>query len=235
MCCPHIVHLSADPGTAGTSTPQEKRVSMRLKSTSRYALLLGLIMAVTGSVGPALAAPPPQPDDNELVLYAPTTRQTLTIEEPDQQSSPQKDDDMFTPMLLGPIDSLNCNVLNRPSHIVTTYNARARSGFSGGYIKMECGTDAGYGYRHIRSRHQQDWQNKMYPLRANWDDFMDFATKQALASPSKTAFQGSGKYCYTTPVQIRNSRGAVVKTFYPRIIISSTNRRVITSIPGGSC
>jgi hypothetical protein len=176
-------------------------------------------MAVTGSVGPALAAPPPQPDDNELVLYAPTTRQTLTIEEPDQQPSPQKDDDMFTPMLLGPIDSLNCNVLNRPSHIVTTYNARARSGFSGGYIKMECGTDAGYGYRHIRSRHQQDWQNKMYPL----------------ASPSKTAFQGSGKYCYTTPVQIRNSRGAVVKTFYPRIIISSTNRRVITSIPGGSC
>lgn len=209
---------------------------MRSKTSARFALLLGLLVAITGSVGPALAAPPPKPADNELVLYAPKTRATLTVEEDTtQQPSAPAEDGQVSMMLLGPIDSLNCNVLKRPSHVVTSYNARSRPGFSGGYIKMECGNETGYGYRHIRSRHQQDWINRMSPLRGNWDDFMDFATRQALAAPSKAERQSGGKMCYTTPVQIRNSRGAVVKTFYPKIIISTTNRRVITSIPGGSC
>jgi len=33
----------------------------------------------------------------------------------------------------------------------------------------------------------------------------------------------------------RNSKGQVLKTFYPRVIISKTNRRVITLYPARGC
>lgn len=142
-----------------------------------------------------------------------------------------------TPLLLDPVDSLQCNVNNNAGHMVTSYQAAAGGGFGGGTIRLLCGTSAGSGYKHIRDRHQADWTRKLtkYGLPGAWDDFMDFATRQSLASPSRATDQGLSKSCYTTPIQILNRNGTVAETFFSRIIISRNNTLVITSFPGGGC
>lgn len=142
-----------------------------------------------------------------------------------------------TPLLLDPVDSLECNVRNNANHMVTSYSAAARGGFVGGTIRLFCGTSAGSGYKHIRDRHATDWSNKLtkHGLAGAWDDLMDFATRQALAAPDYATDQGSGKSCFTTPVQLYRSNGTLLETFKPRVVISRNNTLVITSIPGGGC
>lgn len=174
----------------------------------------------------------------ELVLVAPASGATIDVSELPRLGEGRLSDlppGVASASLLGPVDALNCNTLKRAGHVVTTYQAKKKPGFSGGRIKLECGVDQSSGYRHIRYRHQNDWTRKMAPMRGNWDDFMDFATRQSLAAPSNFVDQGGGRLCYTTLIQVRDRPGKVIKSFYPRIAISKNNRRVITSIPGGGC
>lgn len=206
------------------------------------ALLACTSISLTGfalSAAPAGAlSAPPATGNGDLVLVAPDAGVSIPVDELPSLAPAQPGElppGVASASLLGPIDSLNCNTLKRENYVVTTYQAAKRGSFSGGRITLQCGAPTSHGYRHIRARHQVDWTNRMSPMRGNWDDFMDFATRQSLAAPSKYANQGGGKFCYTTPIQVRNTRGQVLKTFYPRVVISTNNRRVITSIPGGGC
>lgn len=103
-----------------------------------------------------------------------------------------------------------------------------------GEASLFCG-DAYSGYVHIRSQHGSQWQQvvDMAGGGMNWDDLMDFATKSALwvPSPDYPVNVGDGKYCYTTPILIKNSQGQVIKSMSPTVIVSVNNRKVITSIP----
>lgn len=220
---------------------------MSLTHTWRRRATVLMFSAVLATTGVGLGSVPAMASsesasavvgDPEVVLVAPVSGASVSsgdLTALGLNQAPELPPGLATASLLGPIDALNCNTLKRASHVVTTYQARSRPGFSGGRIKLECGTEKGYGYRHIRAGHQGDWTRKMEPMRGNWDDFMDFATRQSLVAPSKIADQGGGKLCYTTPVQVRNSKGQVLKTFYPRVIISKTNRRVITLYPARGC
>lgn len=103
-----------------------------------------------------------------------------------------------------------------------------------GSLALFCG-NANYGYVHIRQRHERDWQQvvDLAGGGGNWDDLMDFVTKQAIEAPAAGYPKpiGDGKACYTTPALILNSAGQVVRTLMPTVIISENNRQVITSIP----
>ena len=206
----------------------------------RTATLVSSAVLMATGVGSAAAPAPATPetsveaapstdhgDGEEVVLVAPRSGVSLRTGELPSQGS-----ELTVAPLLGPLDALNCHTLRRPGHVVTTYRAKEQPGFSGGRIKLECGIDDKYGYRHISHRHQVDWIKKMQPMRGDGDDFMDFATRQSLAAPSKSTDQGGGKLCYTTLVQVRDTNGKILKTFYPRIIVSKNNRTVVTSFPG---
>lgn len=103
-----------------------------------------------------------------------------------------------------------------------------------GQIRLLCG-DSASGYVHIRSGHASQWQQIIDAVGegGDWDDLMNFAVKQSLAAPAPGYPQnlGSGKYCYTTPISVYNSRGQLIKNLNPTIVISSNNQKVITAFP----
>lgn len=101
-----------------------------------------------------------------------------------------------------------------------------------GTVRMRCG-DSGAGYVHIRSNHQTGWTRAMVGP-GNWDDFMMFATVNAVEAPSRTAVKPGSKRCYTTPINLyrwENGVRVFVKTMNPSVVISTNNKMVITSIP----
>jgi hypothetical protein len=90
----------------------------------------------------------------------------------------------------------------------------------GGGSALLCG-DAGYGYRHIRSRHQGDWA-QLSPG-PDWSETADQAVAAALGQPERVAFRLSNDtFCYShalggdnvTLVVVRESDGAII-TAYP--------------------
>jgi hypothetical protein len=89
----------------------------------------------------------------------------------------------------------------------------------GGGTALLCGTP-GYGYRHILSRHQGDWQ---HTGRGDWSVLADGAVALALGQPERVGFRASNDtFCYShtlpdgevTTVVIRPSDGAII-TAYP--------------------
>ena len=62
---------------------------------------------------------------------------------------------------------------------------------------------------------------------------MEFITAQSVQAPSPgyPIDIGGGKACFTTPAQIISRSGAVVRTLAPTVVISTSNKKVITSIP----
>ena len=147
-----------------------------------------------------------------------------------------------TPLLLDPVDSVQCNLLNNESHMITSYWAVPGGNFQGGTIRLFCGwqsatSTTGAGYKHIRERHQLEWAGRMasWNLQGAWDDFMDFAVLVSLGAPERAVDEGDGKTCYTTPIRFQNAQGVVVDEFYPSVVISRDNTLVITAYPGGGC
>lgn len=99
-----------------------------------------------------------------------------------------------------------------------------------GTVHLRCG-DAGQGYVHIRGQHQTDWQILVDSFGGGvWDDFMEFTVASILAAPSVSVDQGSGKTCYSAPIQVFTAAGGE-RTIYPTVVVSRNNLRVITAIP----
>jgi hypothetical protein len=89
---------------------------------------------------------------------------------------------------------------------------------SGGTALL-CGSP-GYGFRHILSRHQGDWQ---HTGSGDWSMLADDAVAVALGQPERVGYRASnGTFCYShalpdgevTTVVIRPSDGAII-TAYP--------------------
>jgi hypothetical protein len=101
-----------------------------------------------------------------------------------------------------------------------------------GVVSLKCGTNSD-GYVHIRSRHQASWEAQK-GSGGLWDDYMVWATGSALSAPSAIYSLADAKRCYTAPIAVFkyvNGSPQYVKTFNPTIIVSSSGRKVITSIP----
>lgn len=103
---------------------------------------------------------------------------------------------------------------------------------SDGTVNLRCG-DSASGYVHIRSRHATSWANQMGGP-GLWDDYMVWATTNALASPSMVKPQPGNKNCYTTPISVYRTvdgKPKFWKVFNPSVVVSVNNKKVITSIP----
>lgn len=101
-----------------------------------------------------------------------------------------------------------------------------------GAVELKCG-DKKSGYVHIRTEHEKDWNALNKNTVENWpfwDDLMWDATKRILEKPSFTRDMGGGKRCYTALIKILPHKGEV-KEYYPTVIVSINNKKVITSYP----
>lgn len=138
-----------------------------------------------------------------------------------------------SPALLGPVDSFNCNVARNKNWNVTSYTAKGYSSFAGGKVNLKCGTSSSSGYFHIKSRHAYDWAQRIGSVGGygRWDDLMDYATRSILKNPALTRHAGSGKLCYSAPIVLTNSKRTKKVTFNPTVVISETNKLVVTSYP----
>lgn len=104
-----------------------------------------------------------------------------------------------------------------------------------GTIDLFCG-DSKSGYVHIRQRHENDWQtviNNTHGGGVLWDDFMVASTSQIVSHPSAgyPKSEGSGKLCYTAPIDIHDPETNVTSVYHPTVIVSENNKKVITSFP----
>lgn len=136
------------------------------------------------------------------------------------------------PRLLNFFDWASCNNPNDPNHVITSWGSKYN-----GKIALECGVAKTDGYNHIKSRHEKEWSGliKRFGGGSSWDDFMAYVSKSSLSSPYAIYGHGFGKTCYTTPVNMVNHRNGDKVTLRPTVVISSNNKKVITSFPGGNC
>lgn len=110
-----------------------------------------------------------------------------------------------------------------------------------GHVDLFCGDDAS-GYIHIRDGdgtpddpgHEADWQTLVDSFGGgDWDDFMVYATGEAITQDRAPDDHGNDKLCFTAPIEIYKTDGTYIGTWNPTIIVSANNRRVITSYPTG--
>lgn len=183
---------------------------------------------------PVDAAPPLVPDET----YAISATGARFTPDPDwtwigDQGTPSDGD--AAPFLLDPVDLVQCNIRNNASHTVTWWTAKKTINYSGGRTDLKCGTQTSSGYKHIKFKHQSEWQDRANEIGGGaWDDMMNWVVGTTLEYPSATYTQSGLKACYTTTIAVVKN-GKIVKTYNPRIIVSVNNKIVITAIPGGGC
>lgn len=113
---------------------------------------------------------------------------------------------------------------------VNTYQRRNPSGVA----KLECGSNSGYGWRHIAAGKAQDWQNIIdkYKLGTDWATFAKWNISNTVGAPASAPYNSVNQtYTYQAPLQIRNSKGQVVRTYTVKVPVGSTTERIITAFP----
>jgi hypothetical protein len=184
-----------------------------------YAIASVMVLGIPGRAYSAVSTAP----DGTVVMYSATTGEWYAgdpIIDRSSDTSPRIQT-RLNPLVIG---LCNAGVADL---VVATMNSSAD-----GAVDLKCGTSA-EGYVHIRARHQTAWENQK-GSGGLWDDFMVWATTNALAAPSLVINLAGSKRCYTTPLVVFkyvNGAPQYVKTFNPTIIVSSNNKKVITSIP----
>lgn len=136
------------------------------------------------------------------------------------------------PRLLNPFDWLSCCSPNAPFRVITTWSSKYQ-----GNDALQCGKATTNGYNHISDQHKNNWQDLInrFDDGSSWDDIMAYVTQPALSSPSAIYGAGFEKICNTTPINMINHNNGDKATLSPTILISSNNKIVITSYPGGNC
>ncbi|WP_058235030.1 hypothetical protein [Devriesea agamarum] len=103
-----------------------------------------------------------------------------------------------------------------------------------GVAKLECGTASGYGWRHIANAHGQDWQNILtkYKISGTWSDFAKWNIGNTVGAPASAPYNSANNsYTYQSPLQIKNSKGQVVRTYTVKVPVGKTTERIITAFP----
>ena len=125
-----------------------------------------------------------------------------------------------------------CGMHDPVGKVVRTFPRNGAPG-AGGNSNLLCGTE-GFGYRHIKARHMQDWQNLAGVVGSDWRSFTDWAVEQILKAPepgSPVYDKARDTWTYRAPVQIRDSNGKVVDTYRPIVAIANQDQKIITAYP----
>lgn len=114
-------------------------------------------------------------------------------------------------------------------------------------IRLKCGegdASSGWGYKHIRAKHEIDWQSKLDTARQrgwnaaaqgveSWDDLMAGAIGEVTWWPDvKQVNAAAQTTCGVSELMFVNTRtGEIVYSFYARVGWANNNDRVITAFP----
>jgi len=103
--------------------------------------------------------------------------------------------------------------------------------------RLRCG-DSGFGYKHIRERHEGDWQNKLNRItptglfpNVSWDDLMSAAAVNALLVPDYSQTVSGSKRCYVVRMGFHNKNGTLIDAYNVRAVAATNSDRVITVLP----
>lgn len=111
-------------------------------------------------------------------------------------------------------------------------------------VNLKCGNSS-YGYKHIRERHESQWQDVLNTARArgwqsaqygveSWDDLMSGVTSGVIADPGAglTKYPTSNKWCTKTTFGLWDSgQKAIIYEFGVETAWASDSDRLITSFP----
>lgn len=195
-------------------------------------------VALSGALT-AAAAPDPGADGQSTEIgYITVGDRTLTADEffgDSRLSTPAPTSGTVTPRLIDFPQWVQCFTLNDTEMVIKSYttwwNGLAET------KRLKCG-DSGFGYKHIRERHEADWQaklNKITPSglfpNVSWDDLMSAAAHNALAVPDYTENVAGSKRCYVVKMGFFNQNGVLIDAYNVRTIAATNSDRVITALP----
>ncbi len=130
-----------------------------------------------------------------------------------------------------------CGVTTSSTKTVRTFTNRYRASDAGRFLRggssvLYCGDD-NYGYRHIKLRHESQFENLTFMTNENWRDLADRMIAGTLVDPDDTTYTSKNDtftYCRIFFfIDLRSHR--VVSHSYPRVVVSASNGKVITAYP----
>lgn len=174
-------------------------------------------------------------DDSSQILYAPELGEHSPHES--WQEIPEggqlgQEGEVVDPNEASPFYTLpDTLVSNCLSGVTVTLPLQTYSSVHNGQVQLMCGTD-GSGLRHISNDHRLDWTAMMGGFSGSWYDYMSFGVDAALQAPSDTRTRTSNNTrCYITPIEVYDTTGSYVRTFYARGVVSINNQLIITAFP----
>jgi hypothetical protein len=134
-----------------------------------------------------------------------------------------------------------CGVLDDRYRRVKDYERHiAHPRMVGSIARLYCGlktndtsktpTEHAFGYRHILDKHSDDWTKLSSLVSRNWRDLAGWAIAGTLRGPSKVQNQSPNRFCYSRKFFYREN-GVVRDTWYARIYLGETGRRIMTAFP----
>lgn len=101
---------------------------------------------------------------------------------------------------------------------------------------LRCGTwnsknpNGGWGFRHISGKHGGEWGTMGLLVNANWRDIADFAISDALSNVYKSSSNAANNtFSYNGIIQLKRYNGKTIKTYYVKVAVDQTDRRIITA------
>lgn len=96
---------------------------------------------------------------------------------------------------------------------------------------LRCG-NGGFGYRHILKYHFTQWATIASYAGTDWRTLLDRQMQDSFHRPYTWCDdKDKNSVNYVGWLQIRNSRGRVVKTYYPRYAVGKTTKNLVTAFP----
>lgn len=207
-------------------------------------IVSGVLMAASGATA-ATANPivPPSPpsldvqidtqglEDGTLILQSPGEAPYVVPEIDDAGLLPTAstdEDTTGTRAIADKVLNVQCAIPGATNRVIDKYPSKSH-----GTISFHCGNTS-FGYLHIKVRHpESQWRAQMGGP-GSWTAYMRYLQRSALKAPKTMSNQPNGKACYSTPVQVYrlvNGKAQYWKTINPSVIISTNNKKIITSIP----
>lgn len=130
-----------------------------------------------------------------------------------------------------------CQLLDSPKKTLRTFDRLAGPGFAAGKAVLTCGRqgwpgESGWGFRHIRYRHQRDWSKIGTMVGGTWEGVADWAMAQALSGPASVSYDKErDTYLYKTQIHIYDRQGRLQYVFYSCVAVARKSNSVITAFP----
>jgi hypothetical protein len=130
----------------------------------------------------------------------------------------------------------NCGLFDKDEKVVRTFRRMRvetpNNILKGGSSNLACG-NKDWGYRHLKIRHQADWEGHAAKTGDPWRDAADFAIYAVLIDPDRATYaRRNDTFCLSRVILLVNNRtGRVVGTRTPHVIVGARTKNIVTAFP----